>query len=527
MRCAPRDKRQRPLSSFIVSPEEAIHLSTTYRSPIESPTDWFILPEGQHILLAACRDIEKAKEYYANNQDRGAFSFFLMNVLQRTKNNLTYRDLFKQVDALVYNKVSAQSPQLETTNPQNLDQIFLDGVLVERYPYFTVSYHSDHGWVMDGGTVHGIPPVSDSETTRLALFPFDSKQEQLRQLSQSQGEAQIIEVLPHLSKVNISGIQNLSLDMSFKAVVLSWPLPPKGVFIEGEEDGIKFARQALMEGESGKASPRYVREVEKREKAEFRVLARGGQYIITRGADDHPLGAQIKRYTWQNALQVLQRLEHIARWTNTLELLNPANSRIRADAIEMQIITLDGKEIKTPSICLEYRNEDGHWKQPTFRVKLKNNSNEELYCTLLDLTETYGVFANLFAAGGVWLKPGEEAWANKGKPIPAQVLDKFWQQGITEFKDVLKLIVSTSKFDAWLLEQPDLDLLDSKLGNRARMLTEVPKSTLNLLMKRIQNRHLGVGNEEFWDDWVTSQINIKTIRPRNAELVPIQESAFH
>lgn len=512
VRCAPRDKRQRPLSSFIVSPEEVSFFSNSRRTN-DKLTGWFILPEGQHILLAACRDSEEAKEYYVNGQVRGAFSFFLMDTLQRTNGNLTYQDLFKRTDALVHSKVKAQSPQLETTNPQTLDQFFLGGALAERYSYFTVSYHIEHEWIIDGGAVHGIPAVYGSEGTRFALFPFDIKQEQLFQLSQSKGEAEITEVFPHLSKVEITGIQNLSFDTIFKAVTLTTARPPKGVYLEGEEDGIKLMRQALMEGGPFQASFLSIHEVQKLEKAEFCIFARDGQYIITRPADDRPLVSKTRGYTWQNALQVLKRLEHIVRWTDVVELGNPANSQIRANAIEMQIVDLDGKEIKTPSICLEYRYEDNHWKQPAFRIKLTNNSQKKLYCALLDLTETYGIFANLFAAGGVWLNPGEEAWAYGGKPIPTQVLDKFWQQGITEFKDILKLIVSTAEFDVKLMELPDLDLPNGKLRVQVKGFTEVPKSRLNYPIKSIQNRHFGLVNQEFLDDWVTSQINIKTIRP--------------
>ena len=521
VRCAPKDQRQRPLSSFIVSSEEVTNLSAIYRNQREISTNWFTLSQGQHILLAACRDSEMAQEYYVKNQVRGAFSFFLMDTLQRTLGGLTYRDLFKQVEALVCNKVSGQSPQLEATNSQYLDQLFLDGSIIESYSYFTVSYSNDYGWVIDGGAVHGMPPVSDFDTTRLALFSFDSTQEQLSQLSQSQGEAKVIEVLPTLSKVSISGIQTLSSETSFKAVVLSWPLLPKGVYLEGEEDGIHFVRQTLTgNGEdSTKASSLYVHEVKIPEKAEFHILSQDNIYTLTRMIDDHPLGAQIKQYTWRNASQVLRYLEHIVRWTNILELSNPLNSRIRDNSIEMQIITPDGKEIHAPSVCLEYRMEAGLWKQPAFCIKLKNNSSKELYCTLLDLTETYGVFANFFASGGVWLKPGEEAWANDGKLIPARVLNKFWKQGIIEFKDVLKLIVCTSKFDAWLLEQPDIDFLDSKSIDRKRKISEVPKTAFNLLIKRVQNRHFGTEKVEFWDDWFTRQIHFTTVRPSNSKSV--------
>ena len=66
--------------------------------------------------------------------------------------------------------------------------------------------------------------------------------------------------------------------------------------------------------------------------------------------------------------------------------------------------------------------------------------------------------AGLIKSGCVKLEPGETAWGNLGKPIPASVPDEVWNQGVIEYKDLLKLIVCTQEFDARLLEQPNLDM---------------------------------------------------------------------
>ena len=51
-------------------------------------------PEGRHVLFAACRDDEEAKEYVGDGQHRGAFSFFLGAALKSATGVPTYRDLF-------------------------------------------------------------------------------------------------------------------------------------------------------------------------------------------------------------------------------------------------------------------------------------------------------------------------------------------------------------------------------------------------------------------------------------------------
>ncbi|MBD2607411.1 caspase family protein [Scytonema hofmannii FACHB-248] len=506
-RKAPIDRRKRPLDSFIFSNKDAEQLLTE-RSLATNPTGW-TLPRAKHIFLAACRDRQTAKEYNVGGQRRGAFSYFLLDTLKKANGSLTYRDLFKRTNALVRSKVANQSPQLEATVLDDLEQPFLGGAIAGRKPYLTVSYHKDHEWVVDGGTVHGIPQPSGDETTLLALFPFDSSPEQMQELSAAICEAKVIAVMPQLSLVQISGIETLDPEMTFKAVVISLPLPPKGVLITGESAGVKLARAALLSMSLGNQPSLYLQEVGTFEDAEFKLLARNGQYLITRPADDRPIVAQIQGYTEKNAFQAIERLEHITRWTNIAELSSPATSSIQASAVQM-VIYQSGQEVKDATINLQYQQQNGKWKGPTFKAKLKNNSNQELFCALLDLTDSYAVSPELLETGGVWLKPGEEAWALGGENIYPTVREKLWKQGINQSQDILKLIVSTSEFDATLLRQNELDLpfFPERDPGRGR-------GTLNRLMKRVQSRDLrSAPEEEVYDDWITSQINITTVRPK-------------
>ncbi len=513
-------RRKRPLNSFIFSLEEANKLFVSRNTnENENPSDWLVLSKGEYILLAACRDNEEAREYYGNNQYRGVFSYFLMDTLQRANGNLTYRDLFKRTNALVRSKVTAQSPQLEATNSSYLDQSFLGAAIAERHPYFTVTYHKTQGWVIDGGAVHGVPPVSGDETTRLALFPFYSAPEQLRQLSQAIAIAEVAEVLPQLSRLNISrDKENLDPKLVYKAVITSLPLPPLGICIEGDEAGVTLARKAIQQASPEQQHSLYVREVAESEQAEFRLLAREGKYLITRPIDGRLVVAQIVGYTPESALQAIQTLEHIARWSNIATLSSPAMSRIRPDAVKMQVYQ-GNSEITQPQIRLEYKYENSRWQQPTCRVKLTNTSDETLYCTLLDLTDRFAVSAGLLPAGGIWLEPGQEAWALEGKPIYASVPKELWEQGITEYKDILKLIVCTTEFDATLLEQDKLELARTRSSKNIKNTTDVRvKSTLNRLMNRIQTRDLSDRHqqEDLWDDWVTSEVMITTVWPQQS-----------
>ena len=490
VRQTPADSRVRSLDDFLFSPKEIEQLS--------SPTDW-AMPRGKHVLFSACRDRELAKEVRIEGQSRGAFSYYLMNTLKRSNESLTIRDLFKRTYALVISKVAVQSPQLEATVSGELDQPFLGGAITPRSAYFTVSYHKDYGWVIDGGAIHGISQPSAGETTILALFPFDTSAAQLRILSHAIGKAQVLNVMPNLSQVQIEDVA-LQPEQTFKAIVTSLPLPPRGIILTGDQVGLELARTQLQ-------SSLYVKEAEK--EAAFKLIARNNYYLITRSTDDSLLVAAIQGYTPEAVSQVIHHLEHMARWTNIVELASPAVSRIRSDAVQMQLYQ-NNQELQDLEIRLTYQQENNRSKQPTFKVKLRNTSNEALYCALLDLTDRYAVDAGLFEAGGIWLDSGQEVWALGNQPIYPTVPEALWKQGITETRDILKLIVSTTEFDATLLEQAELDLPTLPIRSVGR-----GQGTLNRLMNRVQRRELRAQPEEsVCDDWVTSQVSITTVRPQ-------------
>lgn len=520
VRKAPLDKRKRPLDSFITTPSEVAGFST--RS-LEASSSWLSI-KGEYIFLAACRDRELAKEYNADGVKRGAFSYFLIDTLTKTNGSITYRDLFKRTDALVRSKVTAQSPQIESQDSTALDRSFLGGAISSHPAYFTVSQQPNYGWVIDGGAVHGVFGRQGDkgtrgqgeseiiETTELAIFPFDTPVAELSQPDKAIATAQVSKVMPQLSQIQV---ENLQPETTYKAIVTSLPLPPKKVLIIGDTTGVELVRQALQQ-----QSSLYIAEVTAPEQAEWQLIARSNQYIITRPVDDRPLVAPIIEYTEANARQAIARIEHLTRWTNIAELTSSATSRIAADAVKMSIYQGD-KELTDTDLRLSYYEENGNWQQPTFKVKLTNNSNLDLYCALLDLSDRYEISAELFATGGVWLQPGESTWALDGQSIYSTVDKQLWSQGITEAQDILKLIVSTAEFDATLLELNELDLPTRAIASPKR-----GKGTLNRLMNRVQTRALSskAETEQVYDDWMTSQVHITTVRPLETIAVADNES---
>jgi hypothetical protein len=505
VRWIPADIRPRPPESFIFALSDLAQRSV---GAMPNPSGWQLLPEGRHVLLAACQDSETAKEYYADGKSWGAFSYFLRTTLEGTRGVLTYRDLFKQAQSRVRASIPAQSPQLEATQSTDVDRAFLGGALAACPPYFTVS-HAGNDWVLDAGSIHGLPTPSGDDTVVLALFPSDVSPDDMRQSAKALGQARVTSVMPQASRVTLIGLEEADTSRTFKAVVVGLPLPPLGVRLEGEAEGLALVRTALEQSANGTRSL-YVREAESA--PQLWLVACNGQYTLTRPDDERPLVARITGFSAENARAAVQRLEHIARWMKTVDLQNP-DSHLPTDAVAMSILK-DGAEQDLHQLVFEYRYQNGKWEKPTYGVSLRNQSAQTLYCTVLGLWESFAIEPVFSQQPVVKLEPGQEF----SRQLTASVPDDVWQQGITDRQDILKLIACTAEFDARLLGQGKLDA--------ARDVTRTtrglgPRNTLSRLMNRVQTREADDQSaDETIVDWITSQVAMTIRRPLDTQPVP-------
>lgn len=526
----------RPIASYIVTPEQLAGLQEQKpgaASPASPAMPWAAIASGRHILLAACRPEQTAKETYfpgpSGYEKRGTFSFYLQDTLQQTGAALSYRDLFKRVNALVQQKVPDQHPQLEAGGPEELDQPFLGGAIPPAPVTFTLSADKDLGWVVDAGAVHGIPqPTPEGETTQLAFFPFDADLAGLRSLERAIGHASVTQVLPGQSLAEPARFDRapLSPETTYKAIVTSTPLPPLMVTFEGDQRALDLVRQMLAEMDGPDAASLLVRESDGPD-AEYCLLADAGQgcFRIRRITDALRFAVDTPGLDAVSAGIVAQRLEHIARWVSTARLTNPATTLARDTvALETYRETPEGKlELldAASGLRLAYEEVDGQWRWPRLQIRLRNTTpDQRLFCMLLDLTEAYSINAGLLPKGGVWLEPGQEAWATVlergrlSKTLHVTIPDRLWRQGVTELRDLLKLIVSTDEADATLLQQGELPV------TFAPTFRKIPRrlNTLNRLMARVHMRDFGAapGNDEAFADWTTVEVASTVVRPAEA-----------
>ncbi len=505
------DLRERKLSDYIV-PQDAVET-------ISVGEHWYRPPEGKHILMSACRPDQLAKERVINKETRGVFSYHLLTALQSAGPNLTYRNLSKHVNALVQVMVKDQVPQLEAGLSE--DQPFLGGK-VQKVPLaYTARYNADvKHWVIDGGTIHGISATTQPETTKLALFPTLEVAETL-DLGQAKGQADVISAGTAESKIRgtYDG-QPLDKKQSYQALVISTPLPPLLVKFEGDEALLAPIREDLAIIGPDDTPSVLVKEAETDEDIELaelmlEALPDKQVYRLSRVSDPNRFAVDTPLSDSKAVEKVVDYLEHMSRWLTTYQLANP-QTKFKDDDVLLEFYTVDasGEQKRFEGgdeLRLTYSTDD---EAPLVAMKIVNYSSRELYCGLLNLTSSYGVsVAPTDNHNKVVIVPAkDEAWVLGGDPIPIEIPDEKWEAGITEVKDMFKLIVSTSDFDAKLLEQESL-MTTSKAG--IGFSVGAQEDTLSRLLVRVGLRAANWGAAaKVYSDWDTKDLIVSTTRPR-------------
>ena len=179
----------RDINDFVFSKDAAIKEKIDQYLPLDD-----ILPQGNHVMLAACRNVELAWESDGN----GAFTKGLVEVLQANKGKMSYQELHSRV----LNKMQffykepgkrdkRQTPQffLRSNNPADRNNTFLTNESMSQSSYGTVEYSSsDREWRIDIGALHGVP--LDGAGVEVEVYPHDDETDRKKGTSE-QGKAEL------------------------------------------------------------------------------------------------------------------------------------------------------------------------------------------------------------------------------------------------------------------------------------------------------------------------------------------------
>lgn len=517
VRRAPTDWRARPIDSFLPDAQAGA------RAAGAAAGSWAVMPVGRHVLLAACRASETAKEVIDEGRSHGAFSASLLATLRQTRGAISYRDLAKRAEAQVRLRVSQQIPQLEASNPDDLQSLFLGRPAGTQIAHFTLRYDRDQGWVIDGGAIHGVAAPVSAETTLLAIHGLDASAADLRQIDRALTTGSVTKVQANLSQVELKpGGAALDRQLTYRAITVATPLPPLAVRLSGPAAALEFVRAALAP--AGGTASLLVHEATAGGAARLQVEVVDGSYRIGRVGAARALVADVAGLDAAGARRVVERLEHIARWEAVAALSN-SGSRLPAGTVKITILrpeqTQNGEDWNEADdrngLRLSYTYADDKWSKPRLRIKLTNSAQEDLYCALLWLGENFSISSGLMPGGAERIPAGRSFVLNNGNDILASVPNDKWKRGQTEVHDLIKLVVSTEQFDPRLFDQQALEAHVTR-GELRRM---IPRNALERLAQRVHLRDLSLTpDDDIVPEWTTGEVTLEVVRPLDAITVP-------
>lgn len=463
------------------------------------------LAHPRHVALSACEPTQLSKEIPVGDGTRGVFSLSLERALTSLPATATYRDLLGAAANAVRNAVADQDPLLFVEG-EEVDQPFLGGVVQPRPATITLEHERD-GWFVDAGRAHGIHPPREGATTVLGI----------RGPAGDGGRATL------LGRVRVTGVEPTrsaveAVDFApepgtrYDAGVIEMPAPAAAVELQGDPAAVELVRQAL-------AGSAYVREASggDGDGLRFVVRAEDGQLVVAR-ADGTPITDGTPADP-DGAARTVRRLDHLARWHEIRDVVNPTSPL--ADQLAIEIVPARAAELPPPVgtqtalapdetgvVRLAYERAGDGWVPPAAFVYLHNHSDRNLYCTLLDLTDRFRSNSTLFAVSE--LAAGGSTVAFGGRPVAFSVPEERLERGGTEVRDWLKLIASERRFDPGAF---DLPILDGVLPDEQRWL-EPPRQ-----------RDAGAADAgPPLPEWATVMVTVLTQRPPETVAVPAQGS---
>lgn len=425
----------RAWKDFIFS--ESISFDDVKKSPIDQ-----FLPEGKHIQLAACQSDESAFEVGG----AGMFTKNLLEVLARSSGCITYYDLQARIQNYMrYQFKQTPKAYVVGENESSLFRGFLNKQGESKPQYGNVSFNQSNGWVIDLGAMHGLS--SDSMVTIL-----DGNKD--RQYS-----AKVSDVYATHAILQPDSNSDLDQNLSYKGQSTDYFFITLRIFIAVRDALIKEDLEKKLTASSA------FKIGEAREQADYCIEQKQAEIFISR---PEKIGVPIIQpvdHSHENSTVIVRNyLEHLSQFEFVKQLQNPNAFLFNKFPVEIFFYQKNALQVEEPiqvrggEIVPAFTKQEGNKPGGSIRIKLKNMSDQKLYCALLYLTFNFEVYLKLLKEVVVSLNPNEECWARDGASIPLMLEEEIVCYNYQESASTLKLIVSTSDFTQQIVrfEMPPL-----------------------------------------------------------------------
>ncbi|MEM6347668.1 MAG: caspase family protein [Bacteroidota bacterium] len=422
------------------------------------------IPHSDHLMIAACRNTEKALEI----NDSGLLTQTLLKALDSENSDRSYAGIYSRVNAFVKNSARNQHPQFEYYGEVNPLANFLEGT-VSSYPPTPEVNFSMGEWKMEFGAIHGLRKAEIGKM-QLPIF-VDGKPESpiaRAEITQIGLQTSILKMIGNSPANNPK--------ISLRAGVAAFPL---NVFLHNPDEEKVFRETVEKDKNSG------ILLVADRAEAEYEIRIEQAGYHLYRIDPEQLLFGLSAQHT-DAALYMLDLLKKIARWERMMTLENP-DTDFSKQAVALELYIDGQEEAYTENLWIAEFMED---KPATkFAIKAYNGSSRDLHLNLLYISPEIGI--RLIKQ--TTIEP------NSRKELAATSASIIYPH-LDQIENHLMLVATTEQLDNHFFSQEGIHQNDfgqvkawdpARAGGHRNLFATEPKS-----------------------DWTTSMISVRVIRPK-------------
>ncbi len=405
------------------------------------------LPPGRYVQLAACESNESALE----TRGHGVLTAHLLEALQQTGGNISYRDLASRIRNQT-RYLFEQRPRFYTpSNATDLAEMgFLKKPIGATAAQGQLIYNPAGEYRLDRGILHhvvpGVTTVTAKGTNGETLSGLVSSAELDSAVVEFSREAKM--TLPQsVQTVTLSNLANRLVrlrlinkdlpDAAFRPLLEQLNTPENAPYFAFEDD----ATQADYE----------------------LVLWRGMAYFVHPGDLFRPLVLPVKTAEAGAGEKIAGQLRHISQWKFTEGLKNDAPSPLPADKLKVEFFTVGADGLtETPlaaatngelHLNLTQRpnlNGPGQRWAASLKVKITNQSDGDLYVATPYCSYDFSCNTSALLDPAVtMLSPGQSKWLrdHKNSVINFKLNETLRLFNWPESRETLKFMFSTAPFE--------------------------------------------------------------------------------
>ncbi len=440
-------------------------------------------------VVAACRADELAYEYaFDGRVRRGALTYFWLEALKRRGGTTTYRSAYRSVFAGVRAVLQKQSPELLGAEER---LVLGTGVVAQPASIAVLRVTGDTVELSAGQT--NLIAVG----TRLAIIPADALPELVALGNMPQAE--VIDIDATTSKARIVANRG-TIAPGDQAVITAYaPRLRRDVrLLPAAEPAANAALEALRGAIDGDTSKLLA--VAGAQGGDFQVAVDDGHFAIL-----DPGGVALRNLRPAIAIdepdavrRVTDRLVHLARFHNVLQLRNTDPNAPLANKLSIEILALPPTYQKGDPVDTAVPRAPGPVKDGTWLcVRIRNLSARSLVVALLDLQPDWGISLltqNLF-------EPGQ---------VRDLAIRAYLPRGYDDDSDTIKVFGTLEPANYSLLQLPVLDQPFATRGARGAT------TPLDALMDSMQEPKLATRAIELGraptEGWASAEVVIETVK---------------